>query len=218
MSTRAVRWYFDFISPFAYLHWPKIRALRAEFEIMPVPILFAAVLDTRGQKGPAEIPSKREFTYRHVLWQARQAGLPLRFPPTHPFNPLPSLRLAIASGPSVRAIDAMFDWIWAQGRAADSAEALAPLCAALQIAPELIAHADVKTKLRENTEEALRAGVFGVPTLAIGDDDRDGAQPALFWGNDAHGFAEAALRNPGILDDAEMRRIVQLPVGIARAG
>jgi 2-hydroxychromene-2-carboxylate isomerase len=89
MNARAVRWYFDFISPFAYLHWPKVKAAMSERAIMPVPILFAAVLDTRGQKGPAEIPSKREFTYRHVLWQARQAGVPLRFPPTHPFNPLP---------------------------------------------------------------------------------------------------------------------------------
>lgn len=218
MSQPSVRWYFDFISPFAYLHWSKVRALRAEFEIEPVPILFAAVLETRGQKGPAEIPSKREFTYRHVLWQARQAGVPLRFPPSHPFNPLPALRLATASGPSARAIDVLFDWIWAQGRPADSAEALAPLCEALQIAPELIGHAEVKAKLRENTEAALRAGVFGVPTLAIHDGRRDPAQPALFWGNDAHAFAEAALRDPSVLDDAEMRRIVHLPVGIARAG
>ncbi len=214
MNSRAVRWYFDFISPFAYLHWPKVKALMAEYPVVPVPILFAAVLDTRGQKGPAEIPSKREFTYRHVLWQARQAGLPLRFPPTHPFNPLPTLRLAIASGPSVAAIDAIFDWVWAQGRTADSVDALRPLCVALQIDPELIGHSLAKATLRDNTERALREGVFGVPTLAI--DGHEGTE--LFWGNDAHGFAEASLRDPGLLDDPEMRRIVQLPVGIARAG
>lgn len=214
MNTAAPRWYFDFISPFAYLQWPKIKALMGEREVVPVPILLAAVLDTRGQKGPAEIPSKREFTYRHALWQAKRDGVPLRFPPTHPFNPLPALRLAIASGPSVGAIDALFDWVWAQGRAADSAEALQPLCDALCVDPALLAHPVVKTTLRENTETALRIGVFGVPTLAIdGDDGID-----LFWGNDAHAFALEALRDPGLLRDPEMRRLASLPVGIARAG
>jgi 2-hydroxychromene-2-carboxylate isomerase len=214
-SSAAVRWYFDFISPFAYLQWPKVKALMGEREIVPVPILLAAVLDTRGHKGPAEIPSKREFTYRHVLWQARQAGVPLRFPPAHPFNPLPSLRLAIASGPSVAAIDAVFDWIWAQGRAADSADALRPLCVALQVDPELIGHSAVKATLRDNTEAALRAGVFGVPTLAIEGDD---GSTDLFWGNDAHDFARQVLRDPGLLGDDDMRRVSSLPVGIARGG
>jgi 2-hydroxychromene-2-carboxylate isomerase len=214
MNARAVRWYFDFISPFAYLHWPKVKAAMSEHAIMPVPILFAAVLDTRGQKGPAEIPSKREFTYRHVLWQARQAGVPLRFPPTHPFNPLPALRLAIAAGASVAAIDAVFDWTWAQGRAADSLDALRPLCVALHVDPELIGHSSVKATLRDNTEAALRAGVFGVPTLAI--DRRDGGTE-LFWGNDAHAFAMDALRDPTLLDEPEMRRLETLPVGISRA-
>ncbi|MBP6749419.1 MAG: 2-hydroxychromene-2-carboxylate isomerase [Xanthomonadaceae bacterium] len=213
MNDTTVRWYFDILSPFAYLQWPKVKAAMAEYRIQPVPILLAAVLDTRGQKGPAEIPSKREFTYRHALWQARRAGMPLRFPPSHPFNPLPALRLTIAAGASVAAIDAVFDWIWAQGRAADSAEAVLPLCAALQVDPALLAHDKVKTTLRENTEAALRAGVFGVPTLAV---DNDDGGVDLFWGNDAHEFALDALRDPALLRDPEMRRLSGLPVGVRR--
>ena len=65
-----MRWYFDFISPFSYLQWQKVKRLDAA-EVTPVPIAFGAVLAANGQKGPAEIPGKREFTYRHVLWQAR---------------------------------------------------------------------------------------------------------------------------------------------------
>ncbi len=212
MTDAQNHWYFDFISPFAYLQWPRVRALMSEFDIVPVPILLAAVLDTRGQKGPAEIPTKREFTYRHVLWQARQAGISLKFPPKHPFNPLPALRLCIAADNSVAAIDALFDWIWAEGRVADSADALAPLCAMLGVPVERMSDAMVKTTLRENTEAALLAGVFGVPTLALGGD----LGATLFWGNDAHGFAEAALRDPDLLKDPEMQRIARLPVGIVR--
>lgn len=208
------RWYFDPVSPFAYLQWPKVKALRREFAITPVPILLAAVLDARGQKGPAEIPSKREFTYRHALWQAGQAGVMLRFPPRHPFNPLPALRLCVAAGASERVIDGVFAWIWSEGRAADSVEAILPLCGALQVDPALLGHDTVKTALRANTEQALREGVFGVPTLAVG----DGAEPALFWGNDSHDFAAAVLRDPSMLDEAEFRRLSRLPVGVSRAG
>lgn len=202
------RWYFDFISPFAYLQWPKVRALMAEHAIVPVPILLAAVLDARGQKGPAEIPSKREFTYRHVLWQAREAGVPLRFPPKHPFNPLPALRLCIAAGASPASIDAIFDWIWARGNVADTTESLESLRKTLGLPSGVADSAEVKAMLRTCTEIALTAGVFGVPTLALGN--------SLFWGNDAHAFAVAALRDPALLEETEMRRVVELPVGVQR--
>jgi 2-hydroxychromene-2-carboxylate isomerase len=204
----ANRWYFDFISPFAYLQWPKVRALMGEHTIVPVPILLAAVLDARGQKGPAEIPTKREFTYRHVLWLARQAGVPLRFPAKHPFNPLPALRLCIAAGASPASIDAIFDWIWAQGQPADSIDALEPVREALGLPAGVADSAEVKAMLRSCTEIALTAGVFGVPTLGLGN--------SLFWGNDAHAFAVEVLRDPTLLDEVEMRRIVELPVGVQR--
>lgn len=208
VATPALRWYFDFISPFAWLHWPKIKALLQERDIECVPILFAAVLDARGQKGPAEIPGKREFTYRHALWQARRDGVPLVFPPAHPFNPIAALRLAIAAGSSPDAIDAIFDWIWARGQAGDSLEALAPLLQRLGVEADDVSCDRVKATLRANTDAALQAGVFGVPTLAVGD--------LLFWGNDAHAFALEAMRDPHLLDDPEMQRLATLPVGVRR--
>jgi 2-hydroxychromene-2-carboxylate isomerase len=66
----------------------------------------------------------------------------------------------------------------------------------------------VKSALRANTEAAIAAGVFGVPTLSV-----DGE---LFWGDDAHGFALAMLEDPALLDDDEMRRLASLPIGIRR--
>ena len=203
-------WYFDFISPFSYLHWQKVKALLTEYDdVTLVPIVFAAVLDACGQKGPAEIPGKREFTYRHVLWQARQEGVTLRFPPAHPFNPLAALRLAIAAGSTPEAVDSVFDWIWKQGRPGDSIEALAPLLAALDVPAEALQADATKAALRANTDAAIAAGVYGVPTLAFEDGQ-------LFWGNDAHDFAVAALRDPAVLADDDMQRASQLPVGLQR--
>lgn len=208
MTDAGNRWYFDFISPYAYLQWPKVRALMDAHDIVPVPVLLAAVLDARGQKGPAEIPSKRVFTYRHVVWLAREAGVPLRFPPRHPFNPLPALRLCIAAGNRPEAIDAIFQWIWAEGRAADTAEALEPVREALGLPAGAAEFAEAKATLRTCTEIALTNEVFGVPTLALG--------KQLFWGNDAHAFALAALRDPALFEDAEMRRVAGLPAGVRR--
>jgi 2-hydroxychromene-2-carboxylate isomerase len=210
----SIRWYFDFISPFSYLHWQKVKALRDEFEVIPVPIVFGAVLSAHGQKGPAEIRGKREFTYRHVLWQSRHEGVSLRFPPAHPFNPLSALRLCIAAGSTTSAVDTIFDWIWQHGRAGDSIEALAPVAAELGVDLEAINTDAVKATLRANTDAALAAGVYGVPTLAF---DGGPIDSMLFWGNDAHDFAIAALRNPALLNDAEMQRVSALPVGVQRS-
>jgi 2-hydroxychromene-2-carboxylate isomerase len=203
-----MRWYFDFLSPFSYLHWQKVKVLREAHAVEPVPVVFGAILSAHGQKGPAEIPGKREFTYRHVLWQARAEGVPLHFPPSHPFNPLGALRACIAAGGSAEAVDAIFDWIWRDGRAVDTDEAIAPLLARLGIGPEALSSGSVKAALRANTDAAIAAGVFGVPTLQIGD--------ALFWGNDAHPFALAALHDATVLDDADMQRVSGLPIGISR--
>jgi len=208
MDRPPLRWYFDFISPFACLQWPKVRALMADEPVVAVPVVLGALLDAAGQKGPAEIPGKRIFTYRHALWRARMRGIELRFPPAHPFNPLPALRLCVAAGATVAAIDAIFDWIWLRGQAGDSPQALAPVAARLGLAPGACADDAAKAALRANTDAAIAAGVFGVPTLALGD--------TLFWGDDAHDFALAALRDPHLLDEAGMRRLATLPEAARR--
>lgn len=208
----SIAWYFDFISPFAWLQWPKVKALATDHAVTLRPILFAGILNHHGQKGPAEIPAKREFTYRHAVWLARKAGQPLRFPPSHPFNPLAALRLCVAAGCDVAATDAIFEWIWGQGRACDSVQAVTPLASRLGItdATAAIADPDTKARLKANFDAAIAEGVFGVPTLSI-----DGR---LFWGNDAQDFALACLREPDLWDEPEMRRVAALPIGAVRSG
>ncbi len=202
-------WYFDFISPFAYLQWRRLREGHAGVALNPKPVLFAAILDHVGQLGPAEIPQKRRHTYRIVLWQAREAGIPLHFPPAHPFNPLPALRLCLAAPDRMAAIDAIFAHIWERGLQGDSIGALADVADSLGIddPAAAIARDEVKRELLANGEEAKALGVFGVPTLRVRDE--------LFWGNDATGLALAYARDPAVLD-AEMRRVDQLPEAVQR--
>src|SRR5512141_1498660 len=120
-ATMQATWYFDFISPFSYLQLERVRQWRSRFEITPVPVAFGAILNQLGSIGPAEIPGKREFTYRIAQWQAERAGVTLRFPPAHPFNPLAALRLCIAAGSGWPAVEASFAHLWRYGRAGTNA-------------------------------------------------------------------------------------------------
>ena len=117
---RTATWYFDFISPFAYICLHRLKELPADLSIEYRPVLFAGLLNHWGQKGPAELPTKRRYTYRWSHWWANSLGIPLRYPAAHPFNPLQHLRLAIACGPMPDAVRRIFDAVWTTG--ADAAD------------------------------------------------------------------------------------------------
>jgi 2-hydroxychromene-2-carboxylate isomerase len=204
------RWYFDLISPFSYLHLKQFGRLPADLEIEFVPVLFAGLLKHWEHKGPAEIPAKRIYIYRQVSWLAGHLGIPLKVPPSHPFNPLPALRLLIAAGATRANVETAFDLIWQEGRDTQDTEVLQQLAQRLGVADRQAALADenVKARLRANTEEAIGNGVFGVPTFRVGE--------ILFWGQDSLEMMLDYLRNPKLFDTPEMRRIHGLPVGTAR--
>jgi 2-hydroxychromene-2-carboxylate isomerase len=203
-------WYFDFVSPFAYLQSEQLSSLAPGISIRYRPVLFAGLLGAHGQKGPAEIPSKRAFTYRFCIWQAQRLGIRLRFPPEHPFNPLPLLRLAVACGSSPEAVHRIFRFVWHDGRLPDLPIEWAELAGLLGVADAdaRIATAEVKDELRRNTDEAIGRGVFGVPTLAIGSE--------LFWGVDATQMAADYVAAGCRFADPEYARVATLPVGAER--
>ena len=202
-------WYFDFISPFAYLQFSRLSQLPADLRVTMKPVLFAALLDHHGQKGPAEIPSKRQFVYRFFKWQAARRGMVFNMPPMHPFQPLPPLRLAIAAGGTSEVVGRIFDFIYGRGRNVEGA-------ALLELGRELglddletrITDPQVKERLRENTNEAISAGVFGVPSFV--------ARGELFWGDDATDMLLDFIKNPALFDDPEMVRLSNMPMGVRR--
>ena len=169
-------WYFDFISPFAYLQLARFSKLPESLDITIKPIVFGALLQHWGQLGPAEIPPKRRFVYRFFQWNADRLGIPFAMPRRHPYNPLPSLRLCVAAGGQVDHVKAVFNVIYGQGVQPDSPEGVQAMAKALGISdPDTaINDNDVKAKLRENTERAISEGVFGVPSFVV---DQE-----IFWG------------------------------------
>src|SRR5207237_9838864 len=129
------------------------------------PVLFAGLLKAHGHKGPAEIASKRRFTYRFVVWQAAKLGIPLKFPAAHPFNPLPLLRLAIAADCAPDAVRRIFRFVWRDGRLGDLPIEWAELMAELDLpdGDARVASQEVKDELRRNTDAASSRAECGVP-------------------------------------------------------
>ena len=68
-------WYFDFISPFAYLQHCLFDRLPQGLEIEYKPVLLAGLLNHWNNVGPAEIAPKRTFTYKHCYWLAKKMGI-----------------------------------------------------------------------------------------------------------------------------------------------
>jgi 2-hydroxychromene-2-carboxylate isomerase len=203
-------WYFDFVSPFSYLQCERLPALAPKLQVRCKPVVFGAILAAHDNKGPAEMPGKRVFTYLHAYWRAVQAGIPLKFPHVHPFNPLPLLRLAIACDSSYAAVAQIFRFVWRDGRLPDLPIEWAELALTLGVSnPDArIADPAVKDELRRNTDEALARGVFGVPTLALGNE--------LFWGEDATGMARDYVAQGCRYVDSEYERLGTLPPGVER--
>jgi 2-hydroxychromene-2-carboxylate isomerase len=205
-----IDWYFDFISPYAWLQAETLDRLPPGAALTCKPVLFAGLLEHWGQLGPAEIPPKRTFTYRYVVWRAHRLGLPVSLPPVHPFNPLPLLRLAIVVGNAPEKMRRLFRFVWSEGRLPDDPVAWRALTTELGVADadSRIAAPEVKEQLRRNGEEAVGQGVFGVPTLVV-----DGM---LFWGADATEMAADYLRGDAVFGSEQMRCAAELPEGKAR--
>ena len=182
-----IDFWFDPISPFAYLAFERMpQALEGcSYAVEYRPVLFAGLLAHWGQKGPAEIEPKRAWTFRHLSWLAQRDGIELQVPATHPFNPLPLLRLAQAAGPNRRVVETVMRHVW-RGGGADAGDPLRLQTLQQALAPVRDPAADaVKAELRAATDAAIARGVFGVPTFDLGG--------RLFWGLDALPMLRAAL-------------------------
>jgi 2-hydroxychromene-2-carboxylate isomerase len=188
--------YFDFVSPYAFIAWTQVHAIaeRNGRTVTPIPVLFAGLLDAHGTKGPAEIPAKRTYTFRDAYRKAHRLGLPaLRPPPSHPFNPLLALRVAsqpLDPAPKRRLIDALYESAWVLGAGVETREAV--IAAASRAGVDgaglvrAAAEPETKERLRAATAEAVARGVFGVPTVWV-----DGE---IFWGTDGLDLVEGFLR------------------------
>ena len=208
---RRLRFYFDYISSNAYLAWADLPRLcdRYQIAVEPVPTLFAGLLEAHGQLGPAEVPAKALWMWKNCLRKAAVLHVPLRPARFHPFNPLLALRassLAMAEEQRFALIDGLFRAVWADRLHVSEPSVVEQVANAAGLdGARVVAEAQApaaKARLRAQTDAAIAAGVFGVPTAIVGGE--------IFWGYDDHPWLERHLAGNDPLDptsvpDAETR-------------
>ena len=195
--TKAVDFYFDFGSPAAYLAYtqlPKLCAV-AGAALNWKPMLLGAVFQATGNHSPATVPAKGKYMFDDLQRFAVQYDVPFNRNPHFPINTLMLMRAAVGlqmrnDTRQMEFIQAVFEAMWVESRNLnDLAETGAVLHeagfdAAAMLA--LVSQQDVKDRLKVLTQEAVDRGVFGAPTMFVGD--------AMFWGQDRLNFVKDALK------------------------
>lgn len=220
---RDIHFYFDFISPYAWLAFKALpTALEGiEHRVHYHPVVFGAMLKHHGQLGPAEMPGKRDWTYRQVMWLARQQGTVLQMPASHPFNSLALLRMAVATAdngqPSRDVVESIFKHVWCSGLEATDATRLEALQHQItQMMQETHANfqidlqaPEVKQNLIQQTQAAIDLGLFGVPSMVV--------NGQIFWGQDSLPMLRAYLEGDAWFASSDWRDVSELPVGVRRS-
>ncbi len=217
MTARRLDFYFDFISLYAYFAWRRLLPMCDErgVELVVHPVVFGKLLDHWGQLGPAEVPPKKTFVYQSAYRYAALHGFEFDPPRSHPFNPLPALRTALpeVSGDAQRVVvSAIFEAGWSHGAEIGTPESLGPILDRAGLDGAALLHAAslpaAKAGLRAQTDAAIAHGVFGVPTMRLGE--------LLFWGNDQLDHVALALDGRDPLDAARVDAMLARPRAIDR--
>jgi len=195
-----IEFFFDCSSPWTYLGFHNIQPLAAELEV-PIhwrPILVGGVFNSVNPSVYASrekpVPAKRDYMLKDLQDWARHSGLKIVMPPTvFPVNSVKAMRGCLWLQPQDRLVPfatAVFEAYWGRDEDISQDAVLADICkrcgidvAAFQAG---IADPAVKARLKANTDELMRRGGFGSPTIFIGDD--------MYFGNDRLPLVAQALR------------------------
>jgi 2-hydroxychromene-2-carboxylate isomerase len=195
-----LEFFFDVGSPASYLAWTQLPGLGRDTgaECRLRPMLLGAVFQATSNASPASVPAKGAYMARDLARHARRYGVPFAMNPFFPVNTLLLMRAATAlQQQRPEALPAflrtVFEALWVQGRDLNQPAEVASACQAAGLDPaELLAMAQqpaAKDALRATTEEAVARGVFGAPTMFVGEQ--------MFFGQDRLDFVREALAGGG---------------------
>lgn len=193
---KSVDFYFDFGSPAAYLAWTQLPKLCADSgaALAYKPMLLGGVFQATGNRAPISVPLKGSYLFEDLGRYAQRYGVALKYNPHFPVNTITLMR--IAAGLQMRAdprfdayVQAMFEAMWAQAKNLGDPATVAEVLAAAGVPADdlmaLAADPAVKEQLRADTEAAVARGIFGAPTMFVGE--------KMYWGQDRLDFVREAL-------------------------
>ena len=195
-----IEFFFDISSPWTYLAFHNIQPLAAELgvEVQWRPILVGGIFNSINpsvyQSRQTPVPAKAAYMLKDMQDWARQAGLKIKFPPSvFPVNSVKAMRGCLWLAPQGQLAPfakAAFEAYWGDDRDISQDAVLADLCARLGLDAAAfaagIAEPAIKDQLKANTDEVMRRGGFGSPTMFVNGED-------MYFGNDRLELVRAAI-------------------------
>jgi 2-hydroxychromene-2-carboxylate isomerase len=196
-KSRTVEFWFDFGSPAAYLAWTQLPAIAMECRagIAWRPMLLGGVFKATGNQSPVLVEAKGKWMWGDLARWARRYGAAFAMNPHFMFNTLTLMRGAVGyqmrePDRFLKYVDVMYRATWVEGRNVGDLAVVAELLKGAGFDPgafaEMVGSAEVKARLIAVTDEAVRRGVFGAPTMFVGEE--------MFWGQDRLEFVREALK------------------------
>lgn len=195
MSKPQIDFFWDPASPYTYLAATQIEAIAADCgaTVSWKPFLLGKAFEASGNRPPISVPAKGKHLFVDLRRWATLYGVPLQFPKSFPVNSVAAERAAIAAANAGKAAEfaqALMGAHWGEGRDISQPDELKAVANSIGLDGEAILAATqdpaVKERLKANTEEAVKRGVFGAPTFFVGDE--------MFWGNDRMELLRAFLK------------------------
>lgn len=194
--SKTLEFFFDLGSPATYLAYTQLPALCAETgtQLVYQPMLLGGVFKATGNASPITVPAKGRYMFNDLARYARRYNVTLRFNPHFPINTLVLMRavtgIQLHQPERFQAfIDCLFRALWVEGRHLGDPAVVAAVLTEAGFNPEdvlaLANDESVKAALKANTEQAVQRGVFGSPSMFVGDQ--------LFFGQDRLEFVREAL-------------------------
>lgn len=193
---KVVEFFFDVGSPSSYLAWTQLPRICSEAgaTLQYRPMLLGGIYQATGNASPATVPAKGRYVALDYERYAKRYGVPLKMNPHFPIITLFLMRAA--TGVQLRQperfqpfLAAVFKALWIDELNLNIPELTASVLQAAGFKTDeiesLVGDPEVKAVLRKNTEEAVSRGVFGAPSLFVGD--------TLFFGQDRLDFVREAL-------------------------
>lgn len=194
--SKSVEFFFDVGSPATYLAYTQLPLLcaRTGSELIYRPMLLGGVFKATGNASPVTVPAKGAHLAKDLDRFAKRYGVPFTLPPCFPINTLSLMRAV--TGMQLRQperfkpfIDCLFRALWVDARDLSHPETVATVLDEGGFDPAyvlaLTTDEFVKEALKTTTEEAIARGVFGAPSMFVGDE--------LFFGQDRLDFVREAL-------------------------
>ena len=192
--TKKIEFYFDFASPTTFLAFYRLKEIAEKYnaEIDYKGVLLGGVFKATGNSSPVLVPAKARYMNIDLARFAKRYDIDYALNPFFPINTLPLMRGYYAAkelGLGDKYMQETFDRMWKQKANFSKPEALAELVKDLGIDEtefaNLVGSDSIKNQLKETTEELVKRGGYGVPTMFQGDE--------MYFGQDRLDFIEEEL-------------------------